>query len=170
MINIQAIAEDQAGQLAVLQTRTFREAYADVHASTDLDAYCRTHYTKEKAVAEVTASDAVCRFGMLADQPSGYYIVRHRVSRLAPAPLSSELKQIYVLRSAYGSGLGQALYQDALEAIRSVGHRLVWLCVSDINDRAKSFYEKLGFERVAAGPALSVGKDQLPSSILTREL
>jgi hypothetical protein len=52
---------------------------------------------------------------------------------------------------------------DYAQTLESEG---LWLCVSDINHRAKAFYDRLEFKSVGEGPILKIGSDHLPSSIL----
>lgn len=170
MINFDRIGPDRATQLADLQSLTFRQAYSDVHSPEDIEAYCLAHYTPEIAEAELSSDRAVCCICLLDSKPSGYYLVTHQACPVELGSESSELKQIYVLSSAYGTGLGRALYDHALAAIQSAGHHRVWLCVSDINYRAQAFYAKLGFARVGTGSILAVGTDELTSSLLVLEL
>ena len=170
MIEIELMRRNQAAQLSELQTLSFKQAYSDVHSPEDIEAYCLVHYTIEAAEIDLSSPNAVCCLGLLDSEPSGYYIVKHQA---CPIPLdveASELKQIYVLESAYGKGLGPALYDHALEAIRSAGNQWVWLCVANTNHRARAFYRKLGFQLIGAGALLEVGQDRLSSSILAREL
>lgn len=169
-IKIERIGPNRALQLANLQALTFKEAYSEVHSPEDIETYCLTHYTSEIAKADLSSEQTVCCVGLLDSEPSGYYLVNHQTSPIDLGSESSELKQIYVLSSAYGDGLGRALYDHALEIIRSAGRYWVWLCVSDINYRAQAFYDKLGFENVGAGPVLEVGGDKLKSSVLALEL
>ncbi|MDJ0711786.1 MAG: GNAT family N-acetyltransferase [Woeseiaceae bacterium] len=170
MIKIDRIGPDNAALLADLQTLTFRQAYSDVHSPEDIEAYCLAHYTSGIAEADLSSQDTVCCVGQLNSEPSGYYMVKHHACPIALGSHSSELKQIYVLSSAYGGGLGQALYEHSLANILAAGHQWVWLCVSDINYRAQAFYTKLGFTKIGKGPVLKVGRDKLPSSILVLEL
>lgn len=169
-IKIDRIGPDRAAQLADLQVLTFKQAYSEVHSSEDIEAYCLAHYTSEIAEAELSSEQAVCCVGLLDSEPSGYYLVKHQASPIDLGSKSSELKQIYVLSSTYGGGLGRALYDHALATIRSAGHLWVWLCVSDINYQAQAFYDKLGFAKVGTGPILEVGKDKLKSSVLALKL
>jgi ribosomal protein S18 acetylase RimI-like enzyme len=100
----------------------------------------------------------------------GYYIVRHRRCPVNLDGDASELKQLYVLSSEYGSGLGKALLAHALAVIRDAGRSWVWLCVADRNLRAQAFYRKHGFRPAGPGPVLAVGSDRLPSTIMVRRL
>ena len=83
---------------------------------------------------------------------------------------SSELKQIYILSSEYGTGLGKFLFESASEVARNAGRKWLWLSVSDINYRAQAFYKKLDFQSIGPGSAFEVGTDQLSSTIMTCNL
>ena len=163
---IEQIGTARAGELAELQAATFREAYADVHAQENIEAYIRANYTPAIAEVDLLADETVCCLGLADSAVFGYYLVKHVACPLRPGSGSSELKQIYVLKAAYGRGLGRALYEHAVAAIAAAGRKWVWLCVSDINYRAQAFYRKLGFSTLGAGPVLKVGSDRLESSIL----
>jgi ribosomal protein S18 acetylase RimI-like enzyme len=169
-ISINRIGVNHAEQLAELQTLTFTQAYANVHSPEDIEAYCAAQYSAELAADDLISEETVYCVGLLDLEPSGYYVVKHHACPIDLGSDSSELKQIYVLSSVYGSGLGRALYEHSLATIRAAGQQWVWLCVSDINYRAQAFYEKRGFEKIGIGPILEVGKDKLPSSVLALEL
>jgi ribosomal protein S18 acetylase RimI-like enzyme len=81
-----------------------------------------------------------------------------------------ELKQIYVLSDYYSTGIGRSLHDDAIRTAKDKNADTVWLCVSDINERAKAFYGKLGYESRQAGPIFSVGTEKLTSTIMMLDL
>jgi GNAT superfamily N-acetyltransferase len=56
-----------------------------------------------------------------------------------------ELEQIYVDRTARGTGVAAMLLHKAEAEIRSAGHRHAWLAVVAGNQRARSFYSRLGW-------------------------
>ncbi|MEL6222452.1 MAG: GNAT family N-acetyltransferase, partial [Cyanobacteria bacterium J06627_8] len=167
---LKPIGTRHAAQLANLQAETFRQAYSDVHAPEDIDTYCLTHYVTEVAEMALSSEKTVCCIGFLDSKPSGYYMVKHQACPIALGATSSELKQIYVLSSAYGKGLGKALFNHAIATIQAADREWVWLCVSDINYRAQAFYQKLGFTKIGTGPVLEVGRDSLSSSVLVKNL
>ncbi len=166
MNEIEQIGRDHAYKLAKLQADTFRQAYSDVHSLDDIEVYCLANYTPELAEHELADKETICCFGLLNSVLSGYYILKHRDPPIPVGFSAVGLKQIYVLSSAYGSGLAQALYEHALDYAQTLESEGLWLCVSDINHRAKAFYDRLEFKSVGEGPILKVGSDHLPSSIL----
>jgi ribosomal protein S18 acetylase RimI-like enzyme len=72
-----------------------------------------------------------------------------------------EVEQIYVDRTARGTGVAAMLLRKAEAEIRSAGYRRAWLAVVAGNQRARSFYSRLGWRdsgpisymaETAAGP------------------
>jgi putative acetyltransferase len=61
-----------------------------------------------------------------------------------------EVEQIYVDRAARGSGVAAMLLRKGEAEIRGAGHRHAWLAVVAGNQRARSFYSRLGWRD--AGP------------------
>lgn len=78
------------------------------------------------------------------------------------APEVGELRSLYLDPPAWGHGLGRALHEAAVDALRRDGHPRATLWVLDGNHRARRFYERAGWEpdgatkldRVADGPPL----------------
>lgn len=73
-----------------------------------------------------------------------------------------ELYSIYVLKEAYGSGLGQALLDAA------IGHRAASLWVLEDNPRAQAFYRKNGFEPDGKVSTLPPNWESLPEIRMRR--
>jgi putative acetyltransferase len=56
-----------------------------------------------------------------------------------------EVEQIFVDRAARGTGVAAMLLRKAESEIRRAGHRHAWLAVVAGNQRARSFYARLGW-------------------------
>jgi GNAT superfamily N-acetyltransferase len=67
-------------------------------------------------------------------QPTGFVVVK-----------GNEVEQLYVDRTARGTGVAAMLLHKAEAEIRSAGHREAWLAVVAGNQRARSFYARLGW-------------------------
>lgn len=72
-------------------------------------------------------------------QPVGFVVVQ-----------GDEVEQIFVDRGARGTGVAGLLLRKAEDEIRDAGHRRAWLAVVAGNQRARSFYARLGWRD--AGP------------------
>ena len=70
----------------------------------------------------------------LQGQPAGFVVVK-----------GDEVEQLYVDRQARGTGVAAMLLHKAEAEIRSAGHRRAWLAVVAGNQRARSFYARLGW-------------------------
>ncbi len=171
MADLKRASGADAADLQALFTRTFLEAYEGVHSPENLSRYCANHYSLEAARAVIADPGADCVIARQNGEAAGFFVVKdHECPLRALEGGAAELKQIYVLKAHYGAGLGEALYKGALDAIRARGRRWLWLVVSDLNLRARKFYEKNGLEAVGAGPELVVGTDRLSSTILAGRL
>ncbi|GAA1051224.1 GNAT family N-acetyltransferase [Arthrobacter russicus] len=61
---------------------------------------------------------------------------------------TAELSKCYVRSECFGSGLAAELMRETLDRARETGLASIWLGVSNVNERAKKFYRKHGFEAV----------------------
>jgi len=159
---------ESAAALSQLWRDTFAQAYEGVHTPENIQTYCANNFSIETATSELKNDKVFCKIATLDDVAVGFYLLRKHD---CPVPLdgsSMELKQIYILSDQFGKGLGKTLYEDAITTIKQNGSRNVWLLVSDVNHRAKAFYNKLGFKSVGTGPVFEVGSDRLTSTVMAR--
>ncbi|MGD1904537.1 MAG: GNAT family N-acetyltransferase [Leptolyngbyaceae cyanobacterium] len=170
MVDLKRVGVESAEILVHLWRETFTQAYGEVHSAENIHAYCDRNYTPAKAIALLSDPQVHCCTAFRQGKPVGYCIVNPHP---CPIPLegdAAELKQIYILASEYGQGLGKTLFDQAVEIARDAHCTWLWLCVSDLNYRAQAFYRKLDFKPIGSGPVLTVGTDRLPSTILIRKL
>ena len=157
---------NDARQLVYLWGATFKQAYETVHSAENINTYCAQHYTLPIAKELLSNNDVICFFAIRKNNPVGFYILKHHPCPIPPNDTAAELKQIYILASEYGKGLGRTLFEHASDEARNARFHWLWLCVSDRNFRAQAFYKKLNFKPVAVGPILEVGTDRLSSTIM----
>lgn len=157
-------------ELRRLWIDTFSQAYKDVHSHEDIQAYCNKHFTLQAANAVFLDVQTVCEVAQREQEAVGFFILVHKPCPVDLQGESSELKQVYVLESEYGSGLGKALVLNAMEEVAVSGKQWLWLCVSDLNVRAQTFYRKLGFVTMGKGPEIEVGRNRFSSSYLALKL
>jgi len=161
-----------AGPLAALAERTFRDTFADDNSTDDIEAYVRDSFSLDRVRAEL--ADDVNTF-LLAftdgdQRPDGYAKLRTGTtdpSVTGPDPV--ELQRLYVDRTAMGRGVGAALMRATLDAARSAGYRTLWLGVWERNARAISFYERWQFETVG-DHVFRLGSDHQTDLIMMRSV
>ena len=66
-------------------------------------------------------------------------------------PGTAEVTSIYVRPDAWGSGAGRALLEAACASLRSGGFGSATLWVLDSNERARRFYEAMGWRADGRG-------------------
>ncbi|MDB5695653.1 MAG: family N-acetyltransferase [Sphingomonas bacterium] len=80
-----------------------------------------------------------------------------------------ELRRIYTLAAAHGTGLGPALMSAVLKEARGRGHARLLLGVHPDNARARRFYERTGFH-VIGKRTFSVGASRFTDPIYALDL
>ena len=90
-------------------------------------------------------------------RPVGFVVVK-----------GDEVEQLYVDRAARGTGVAALLLHKGESEIRSAGHRRAWLAVVAGNERARSFYSRLGWRD--AGPLSYMAETEVgPLSVPSRK-
>lgn len=159
-----------AGTLAVLGERTFRDTFAADSAAEDLDAYVRYAFPSDRVRAELEDEKNTCLLALAGDSgtPLGYAKLRTGAPHPSvTGPAAIELQRLYVDRAVLGRGAGAALMQACLQTARFAGHRTLWLGVWEHNQRALAFYRKWGFRKVG-GRVFRLGSDDQTDFIMER--
>lgn len=66
-------------------------------------------------------------------------------SRFPELPGWGEIASIYLLPEYWGKGWGKLLFSAAVEQLEAMGYRKLFLWVLEGNQRARAFYERMGF-------------------------
>ncbi len=167
---IEIAGPDSSEKLKLFWEKSFKEAYHDVHSSSDIAAYCTRNFTTKAALDVLSDQNCICSFAIHEEEIVGLSVILKKSCPIKPKLESTELKQLYLLSSEYGSGLGRLLMEDAIQKSKESGSQHLWLCVSNLNIRAFRFYQKIGFKKIGIGPILEVGLERLHSSIMIREI
>lgn len=94
----------------------------------------------QDAITEADATKrARIRMGFIDGEPAGFVFARPTPDEESPRDV--ELRVLYTLKIAHGTGLGRMLADAVLE------QDAAWLWMLEGNDRAEAFYKKLGFRR-----------------------
>jgi ribosomal protein S18 acetylase RimI-like enzyme len=148
---VRAAGLHDAERLALVGRATFLETFAGL-----LDADAILGHCAEQHAPEVYArwlDDGRSRLWLAEAEtggaPVGYAVLAPAdLPRPAPSPADAELKRIYLLGRAQGSGIGGRLLQAAVESARLQGRGRLLLGVYVGNAQAIGFYRRAGFEVV----------------------
>lgn len=127
----------------------FRESFAatfgHLYAPEDLASFL-AGFTVTGWAAEL--ADPGFAFRVIADAAgiAGYCKLGPISLPATPEGPALELRQLYLLDRAKGTGSAQALMEWAMATARARGAAELWLSVYIDNHRARRFYERYGFE------------------------
>jgi GNAT superfamily N-acetyltransferase len=123
-----------AASIAAVQARAWRHAYADI---VDPERMPDPEQQRQRFAERIADGGEVYVF----DQDD-------RVVGFAALD-GAELRAIYVDPPAQGAGVGTALLEAAVDALRTAGHAEAFLWTFAANGLARTFYERHGWTLVA---------------------
>jgi ribosomal protein S18 acetylase RimI-like enzyme len=141
-----------APALSLVASATFLDTYATVLTGVDIVAHCTAKNSIaafETWLADPATIVTLAEYGP-GHAPIGYTVLTAPDFPIEPGPADVELRRIYLMKQAQGTGLGATLMGRALEDAAAHDRTRVLLGVWDQNTRARSFYERQGFEVIGA--------------------
>ena len=159
-----ASVDDLAAIDAIFRT-SFCDTFAHLYRPEDLTAFLGK-FTPEAWAGELC--DAAYAFLLAEDdgEPVGYVKVGPSSLPVDTDRPAIELRQLYVLGSHLGAGVGAALMEWALTEARRRNVAELYLTVYTDNHRARRFYVRYGFEEV--GPYAFMVGEQPDEDIIMR--
>ena len=145
-----ATAADAAA-LSLVASACFLETFAGLLEGADIVAHCAkaNHQDTFRAWVQMAASRVVVAEIASGGAPIGYTVLTTPDLPAVDVQADDiELRRIYTLSRAHGTGLGPALMGQALLDARDMGRKRVLLGVYAGNERARAFYQKQGFAKV----------------------
>ena len=143
-------SREDAPAVALVAGASFLSTFAGMLDGADIVA----HVTKTSSAAQFAAwSDHTDTIVTLAEHPDGGAPVGYTLLTVPDLPIATgagdiELRRIYTLTVAQGTGLAKALMRRAIEDAHGMGKNRLLLGVLGRNARARAFYERQGFEIV----------------------
>lgn len=134
-----------AAAIDALFRESFRATFGHLYAPEDLASFLG-RFTVAGWAAELAEPAFAFRVIEDADGIAGYCKLGPISLPAEPEGPALELRQLYLLDRAKGSGAAQALMDWALATARARGAAELWLSVYIDNHRAKRFYQRYGFE------------------------
>jgi ribosomal protein S18 acetylase RimI-like enzyme len=124
---------------------SFCDTFAHLYTAEDLASFLG-QFTPDAWRTEFEDPSFIFQVGEQQGEVVGY-------AKLGPVKLphveadgAVELKQLYLLKQAHGTGLGRELMDWVLDEARRRGAERIALSVWEDNHRAQAFYRRYGFE------------------------
>ncbi len=142
---------DEAQTLADLGRDSFVATFGHLYAPQDLALFISQSYTAAHVSSEMANPKMRYRIALLNGKMIGYCKVGFGVTLdYDPGDRNIvELKQLYLLPDAQGTGAGQALMDWAFMQASDAQADAMILSVYHDNPRAQRFYQRNGFTKIA---------------------
>jgi GNAT superfamily N-acetyltransferase len=110
------------------------------------------------------------RAGLASPGADASVLVAEREGKIVGEAIrvGSELRDLYVVPEAWGTGAGPALMDEVLAEIRASGATEATLWVVEANGRARRFYEREGWEPTGETRATPLGPAELQYALRLR--
>lgn len=167
---IRRATEADAGLLSEMALRIYLDTFAAQNRPEDIEMHAAKSYTPEIQLAELRDASKTYLIAEVDGEPAGFAMVGTPESKLCntcAAPI--ELFRFYVDKAWHGRGVAQTMMNAVDELARSMGGRTLCLGVWEHNDRAKRFYEKIGFRDIGSQPYV-LGTDIQTDRVMVREI
>jgi ribosomal protein S18 acetylase RimI-like enzyme len=161
---------EDAGDLAQLMERTFRDAFGAANRPEDLAAHVARSYGLAQQQRELADPAVTTLLAQVEGDLAGYAQIRRGDAPAAvtgPAPI--QLWRFYLDQRWHGRGVAQTLMDAAKRRARQLGGETLWLGVWEENPRGIAFYRKSGFS-VAGHFLFHVGDDPQRDLIMVHHL
>jgi len=156
--------------LIALGTRCFYEAFHEVTAPDDMEAYIAATFNKSAIKHQIRDVRSLVFIADVDAAPAGYAYSHPAVPpECVKDKAAIKLERLYLRKRYYGCAVGDALMRISLAESRSHGYQSIWLSSWELNDRANAFYKKWGFT-VVGHQKFTVGRDIQSDFILGRKI
>ncbi|HEU0300949.1 MAG TPA: GNAT family N-acetyltransferase [Longimicrobium sp.] len=164
-----AVPED-APALAELARRSFVDAFGEGSDPHDLALHVARGYGQAQQAAEIAHPRITTLVAEVDGRLAAYAMIRRdEVPECVPDRTAAMIARFYVDRPWHGRGLARRLMDAALDEVRALGARSVWLGVWEMNHRAIAFYAKCGYRDVGSHTYL-FGTDPQTDRVMLREV
>lgn len=146
------IPED-AAMLAKIGAKTFYDAYIEDINADDLQTFVNETFSTEIQLKELTDTNSIFLIVEVDNNIAGYAkLTINAINEYIKGTRTLEVSRIYLLQGYIGRGIGKELMARAAQEAKERDCDSIWLGVWDKNQKAISFYEKIGFRKMGTHP------------------
>lgn len=166
-ILIRSIQSNEYALLSIIAANTFRQTYASMMNSVDLEEYITNSFSLKTLDEELR--DSKVNYFLAEDHqltPIGYgKLSYHDEPDCIKTNKPGEISRIYIDQKYHHLGYGKKLFEALLGHAKKTSCTGLWLSVWENNINAQQFYRRLGFTKVGA-QIFMVGDDPQQDDIL----
>ncbi|WP_299987790.1 GNAT family N-acetyltransferase [uncultured Pontibacter sp.] len=120
-IALRKVTLDNIHQLQVISRQTFFETFSTGNTEENMNKYLEEELSVEKLTAELRDSNSQFYFATINDKIVGYLKLNTGQAQTElKDDRALEIERIYALKEYHGKGVGQALYEHAIQMARQM--------------------------------------------------
>lgn len=169
-LSFRRASEQDAGSLAALAEKTFRDTYTQFNTPENMDAHCSKSFGAEIQRAEIRDPRRESWLGEI----DGKLVAFAQLILDKPCPPVSgkrgvEILRFYVDSSQHGKGVAYRLMDQLAARSTALSADVLWLCVWNQNAHATAFYQRCQFEKVGT-TTFTLGGEVQQDWVMCRDL
>lgn len=146
-VTIRMAGADDVSTLAEIGRRTFEQTFTDGNNPDDLAEYLARAFSGEQLTHELRSPGTRFYLASVDGSIAGYLKTNRDKAQTEQVEGNTlEIERIYVDADFQGTGVGKAMFEQALDEAKEAGMDAVWLGVWEENLKAIEFYSRQGFE------------------------
>ncbi|MFY9242835.1 MAG: GNAT family N-acetyltransferase [Polaribacter sp.] len=135
--------------LSKLSVDTFLPAHGHSAPKKDIDSYLAENFNETNFIKELSDAENQYYLFYVDDKIAGYSkIIFNKENKNIASKNCTNLSRLYFLKEFYSLGLGKILFDFNCKLAKENKQSGLWLAVWVENQKAISFYKKMGFKKV----------------------
>ena len=167
---IRFVTADDVAKLQEISRITFKDTFDPYTRSDDMQKFLDEDYATDKLLTQINNPDSRFLFLIKGGEVAGYLKINVGAAQTEHLQENAlEVERIYLLPKFQHQGLGNVLFDYALNIAQKEGKAYVWLGVYEHNVNAQHFYKRHGFHKVSQH-VYQVGSDPQIDWLLLKKL
>ncbi len=168
-LTIEPVKNSEIELLAQISCNTFYDTFMQYNTKENMDYFLANSFSVNSLKKEISEPFNHFFFAKDGNYIAGYLkLSTKRMPELDEKDVL-EISRIYVAEAKLGSGVGKALMEFAFSFAKQKNKKTVCLGVWEHNQRAISFYTKLGFEKFGEH-VFMLGDDAQTDLLMKKEI
>ncbi|MBF0779943.1 MULTISPECIES: GNAT family N-acetyltransferase [unclassified Granulicatella] len=169
-VDIKECALNQVELLQQVCQETFKDTFGEFNTPEDMENHLQNAYTIEKLTNSLQNEKTWVYLIYKDEQVAGYLKLNCDDAQSEPMGEDTlEIECIYIRMPFKRQGLGQLLFNHAVNKAKELGKTKIWLGVWEYNQPAIAFYQSLGFKQNGSH-SFWVGQDEQIDYIMEKIL
>jgi ribosomal protein S18 acetylase RimI-like enzyme len=167
---IRPVTAADVAKLQEISRITFKDTFDPYTKPADMQKFLDEDYATDKLLDEINNPDSRFFFLIKVGEVAGYLKINEGAAQTEHLQENAlEVERIYLLPQFQHQGLGNVLFDYALNIAKKEGKAYVWLGVYEHNINAQHFYKRHGFHKVSQH-VYQVGSDPQIDWLLLKKL